>query len=354
MSLSTTLTSWYAAHQRALPWREDPEVYRVWLSEIILQQTQVSQGLPYYERFIKKFPSLHHLAAASEEEVLKMWQGLGYYSRARNLHTSAKFVVDELDGDFPKTYKGLKELKGVGDYTASAIASICFEEPKAVLDGNVFRVLSRYFGIDLPINTTEGRKRFKKLADDNLDSSQPGNHNQAIMEFGALQCKPKNPFCLDCSLRAKCVAFQQQMQDKLPVKLKKTKVKTKHLNYLVFRDQHKQTLIHHRSGKGIWKNLYQFPLVETEREIFDGDLKSKGEIQVLEPRLQSLKLFNNNPIKHLLSHRKLLVKFWILEVDQLPEKDWYSDCKRIKTTDIQSFPVPALIEKFLANFDFKG
>jgi|AntDeeMinimDraft_5_1070356.scaffolds.fasta_scaffold00488_17 A/G-specific adenine glycosylase len=354
MSFSSEIINWYSEHKRDLPWRKNPEPYPVWLSEIILQQTQISQGLPYYKKFISTFPSVHDLAKADEQQVLKLWQGLGYYSRARNLHTTARYVSEELNGIFPKDYQGLKKLKGVGDYTASAIASICFGEAKAVLDGNVFRVLSRYFGVDTPINSTEGKKQFKKIAEENLDTGQPSTHNQAMMEFGALHCKPKKPFCPDCPLNSKCVAFQQKLQDKLPIKTKKVKVKTKHFNYLVIKGPQNQTLLHHRSGKGIWKNLYQFPLLETEKEIFDRGFKSRDEIQAIQPLVKKIELFNNKPIKHLLSHRKLLVKFWIIDLEKLPKENWFTDFKITDWSEIQSFPVPTLIDKFLANFDFKG
>ncbi len=209
MNFKKILTNWYSINKRNLLWRSTKNPYFIWLSEIIMQQTQVKQGSPYYEAFINQFPTVFDLAEADEETVLKLWQGLGYYSRARNLHASAKHIAYELNGKFPTTYSEIIKLKGVGDYTASAIASICFDEPTAVVDGNVYRVLSRYFGIDTPINSTQGIKEFKALASTLLDTAHPGDYNQAVMEFGATQCKPKNPYCMVCPLKDSCVALQK-------------------------------------------------------------------------------------------------------------------------------------------------
>ncbi|EPR73210.1 A/G-specific adenine glycosylase [Winogradskyella psychrotolerans RS-3] len=240
MDFNHKLITWYSDKKRELPWRETSNPYYIWLSEIILQQTQVKQGLPYYDAFVTQYPTIFDLANASETSILKLWQGLGYYSRARNLHFTAKHIVNELDGKFPNTYKDLLKLKGVGDYTASAIASIAFNEVAAVVDGNVYRVLSRYFGIETPINSTLGIKEFKSLASTLIDHKQPATYNQAIMEFGAIQCKPKNPDCTVCPFQDSCVALQNQMVDVLPVKLKKTKVTVKYFNFLVFMDPNKK------------------------------------------------------------------------------------------------------------------
>ncbi len=233
MNFTKILTHWYSDNKRSLPWRETKNAYHIWLSEIIMQQTQVKQGLPYYESFAKHFPTVFELANASEEQVLKLWQGLGYYSRARNLHATAKYIAQELDGRFPDTYSDLIKLKGIGDYTASAIASISFNKPEAVVDGNVYRVLSRYFGIETPINSTEGIKAFKALATSLIDHDHPGDYNQAVMEFGAMQCKPKNPYCIVCPLKDGCEALAHGKVDLLPVKLKKTKITKKYFNFLV-------------------------------------------------------------------------------------------------------------------------
>ena len=225
MIFSKTLIRWYSKNKRILPWRETKNPYYIWLSEIILQQTQVKQGLPYYESFVTSYPTVFDLANAEESDVLKLWQGLGYYSRARNLHASAKHIAYDLNGVFPDTYKDLLKLRGVGDYTASAIASICFNEATAVVDGNVYRALSRYFGIDTPINSSKGQKEFKALAQELIDIKKPADFNQAIMEFGAIQCKPKNPECSACSFRNSCVAFGNNRVSDLPVKIKSAKAK---------------------------------------------------------------------------------------------------------------------------------
>ena len=235
MIFSNKLISWYLQNKRDLPWRKTKNPYFVWLSEIMLQQTRVAQGMSYYLKFTETFPTVFDLAKADESTVLKMWQGLGYYSRARNLHATAKHIAFELDGKFPSTYKEIVKLKGIGDYTASAIASICFTEPTAVVDGNVYRVLSRYFGIETPINSSAGNKEFKELAQTLIDTLKPGTYNQAIMDFGAIQCKPKNPICLFCPFSESCVALQKNKIDTLPVKDKKTKVRDRYFNYLVLK-----------------------------------------------------------------------------------------------------------------------
>ena len=262
---SKKLILWYLDHKRDLPWRTTAIPYYIWLSEIILQQTRVEQGLSYYQAFVSVYPTVKKLANASEQEVLKLWQGLGYYSRARNLHTTANYVSNELSGVFPTSYKELIKLKGVGDYTASAIASICFNEATAVVDGNVYRVLARYFGIATPINSSLGIKEFKNLAQQLIDIDNPGNHNQALMEFGARQCKPQKPNCEICIFNDSCIALQQKKVSELPVKLKKTKVKNIYFNYIVLISKNEKTFLQKRIGKGIWQNLYEFPVIETEK-----------------------------------------------------------------------------------------
>ncbi|MAN28441.1 MULTISPECIES: A/G-specific adenine glycosylase [Mesonia] len=352
MKFYNLLIDWYLSNQRDLPWRKTKQPYHIWLSEIMLQQTRVAQGLPYYLRFVEEFPSVFDLAEASEEKVLKLWQGLGYYSRARNLHFTAKYVANELNGKFPHTYKELKKLKGVGDYTASAIASICFNEPVAVVDGNVYRVLSRVFGVDTPINSTEGIKEFKNLAEEKLDKENASVYNQAIMEFGALHCKPKNPYCITCPFQAECVAFQQGKIEELPIKLKKTKVKTKHFNYLVVVSEGK-TVIQQRRGNGIWKNLYQFPLIETEKEVSKTQfLKEENFLQLLSVPAEKVNLFNKKPIKHVLSHRKLMVKFWVMDLPEISSAFKTKEFEVIQQENIRLYPVPVLIEKFIEQFYF--
>ena len=326
-----------------MPWRETTDPYRIWLSEIILQQTRVAQGLPYYMKFTETFPTVNDLANASEEEVLKLWQGLGYYSRGRNLHAAAKYIVEDCKGVFPNTYKDLLKLKGVGDYTASAIASISFNEPTAVVDGNVYRVLSRVFGIDTPINSTQGIKEFKELAQELIDKKRPADFNQAIMEFGAIQCKPQNPYCLHCIFNDSCVALQKNSISTLPVKLKKTKVKNRYLQYLVFRSSDQKTSIERRTGKGIWQGLYQFPLVEGE---FESDRFRESELfleKTASHTIKNVSQYNATPIIHKLSHQHLHTTFWIVDVEQLQE-----DAIEIET--LKSYPVPVLIGNFIDHF----
>ena len=347
MKFKTELINWYSVNKRDLPWRRTKDPYFIWLSEIILQQTQVKQGLPYYERFVDKYPTVFDLAKATEEDVLKLWQGLGYYSRARNLHTTAKFIAKELNGVFPNTYKELIKLKGVGDYTASAIASIAFNESCAVVDGNVYRVLSRFYGISTAINSTHGIKEFKALASELIDENKPGTYNQAIMEFGARQCKPKNPNCTDCPLHDSCEAYRNNMVDQLPVKLKKTKIKTRYLNYLVCITNNGQTMFEKRTSNGIWKNLYQFPLIETDKSI---EANNFGKLDFNGTVLENLdfdyNLYNESDIVHKLSHQHLYTNFWIIEVDNLPNKG-------IAIDDLANYPAPVLISNFIEEFNFE-
>ncbi|SDR81492.1 A/G-specific DNA-adenine glycosylase [Formosa sp. Hel1_31_208] len=346
MNFTKILTHWYSANKRSLPWRTTKNPYHIWLSEIIMQQTQIKQGLPYYEAFIRHFPTVFKLADADEQEVLKLWQGLGYYSRARNLHTSAKHIADELDGVFPSNYSDILKLKGVGDYTASAIASICFNESAAVVDGNVYRVLSRYFGIDTPINSSTGIKEFKALASSLLDSTNPGDYNQAVMEFGATQCKPKNPNCSVCPLKDSCMALQKGKVDALPVKLKKTKITKKHFNFLVLISADKQTLFEKRTSKGIWQNLYQFPLIESEHPIDPENFNSHTKVKHFFSGLNyEYSLYNTSELVHKLSHQHLFTRFWIIELDKLPKEG-------IPVAHLKTYPTPILISKFIDEFDF--
>ncbi|MDR6299552.1 A/G-specific adenine glycosylase [Mesonia maritima] len=351
MDFHKTLLNWYLLNSRSLPWRETSNPYNIWLSEIMLQQTRIAQGLPYYEKFIAHFPTVFDLANAKEEHVLKLWQGLGYYSRARNLHFTAKYVAEELNGIFPDNYKDLKKLKGVGDYTAAAIASICYDEPVAVVDGNVYRVLARYFGVETPINSTEGVKQFKALAQEMLYKKDPKHYNQALMEFGALHCKPKNPLCESCPFQKNCVAFQQGKTASLPVKLKKTKVTTRHFNYLVFK-KNDETLLQKRTGKGIWKNLYEFPLLETSEEIQKEAFTNHPEVEKLVGKnFKNIRLYNNKPIKHVLSHQKLFAKFWIISVEDFPVA-FEKPIIATQFSTIETFAVPVLLEKFIEAFHF--
>ncbi len=349
MSFSGKILDWYHQNKRSLPWRKSINPYKIWLSEIILQQTRVAQGTPYYLRFVEKFPTVYHMANASEEEVLKLWQGLGYYSRARNLHATAKIVVNQYNGKFPDTYKELLKLRGVGDYTASAISSICFNEPQAVVDGNVYRVLSRYYGIDIPSNSTEGIRYFKSLAEKVMDTNDIRDYNQGIMEFGAIQCSPKKPLCLHCPLNESCVALQNGIVDKLPVKLKKAKVRNRHFNYLIpiytDPDGNQFTNLQQRKGNGIWQNLWEFPLLESNSmlEIEEVNIRYK---EVLEGIADvELMEFNEVAIIHKLSHQHLHTKFWILNTNT-------EFSNQISFKKIKDFPVPVLIADFIKAFKF--
>ncbi|GGH36308.1 adenine glycosylase [Mangrovimonas yunxiaonensis] len=343
MTFTENLTSWYSVNKRDFPWRNTTDPYRIWLSEIILQQTQIKQGLPYYQAFVKRFPKVYDLAQASQDDVLKLWQGLGYYSRARNLHETAKHVAFELDGVFPTSYSELLKLKGVGDYTASAIASICFNEPKAVLDGNVYRVLSRYFGVDAPINTTSGFKVFRALAQDNLDVQNPAMYNQAIMDFGATQCTPKKAACNTCPLITACTAYSTGTVSELPVKIKAKKPKNRYFNFLVYLSKDKKTIVEQRKANGIWKHLYQFPLIESEKALPYNALKDR-----LDSELKvdfDLRLYNKQDVVHKLSHQHLHTKFWIIDLNQLPQKG-------ISIAQLSHYAVPVVIENFIKDFNF--
>ena len=343
MKFSNTLIFWYLQNNRELPWRKTKNPYFIWLSEIMLQQTRVAQGTAYYLKFSESFPTVFDLAKADESTVLKMWQGLGYYSRARNLHYSAKQIAEEFNGEFPSTYKEIIKLKGIGDYTASAIASICFDEPTAVVDGNVYRVLSRYFGINTAINSSAGIKEFKALAQILIDESQPGTHNQAIMDFGALHCKPQNPLCKTCPFADSCVALEKKLTKELPVKEKKIKVRNRYFNFLVVKTNTDKTILSERKGKGIWQGLYQFPLIESDTNINKNELVSSEEFINLFPNETTISLFNKKEIVHKLSHQHLYTQFWIVETATSSEA-------KIKWNAINKYPVPVLIANFLETF----
>ena len=346
MIFAKRLIQWYLENKRDLPWRATKDPYQIWLSEIILQQTRVEQGKPYYFKFLKAFPDVFSLANASEEEVLKQWQGLGYYSRARNLHATAKYIAFEREGKFPETHKELLTLKGVGDYTASAIASICFEEPQAAVDGNVYRVLARIFGIATPTNSTSGIKEFRDLAQRLLSKDDPTNFNQALIEFGSEQCKPRNPLCTTCPFASECIALNQNRIAELPVKLKKLKVKKRHFNYLVFISEKGETLLEQRRGKGIWEGLYEFPLIETAAEASVEHLVQEEVFQKYSSQdVDHPLLYNETPIVHKLTHQHIFTKFWIQSCRELPQKG-------IAFEEANKFPVPVLIEKFIDTFDF--
>ncbi|SCY35942.1 A/G-specific DNA-adenine glycosylase [Nonlabens sp. Hel1_33_55] len=343
MNFSNKLISWYQLNKRDLPWRHTLDPYYIWLSEIILQQTRVNQGLPYYERFVETFPNVEKLAAAPQEEVLKLWQGLGYYSRARNLHAAAMQVVEN-GGKFPDSYADLLKLKGIGDYTAAAIASFAFNESVAVVDGNVYRVLSRIYGIATPINSTSGIKEFKKLAQKLIDPDHPAAHNQAIMEFGALQCVPKNPDCDICPFHQDCLAFKDNRIEELPVKIKKTKVLNLFHHYLVTITPSGKTVLQERPQSGIWAGLYEFPFVEASGALLPVELTTAREFKDVYNGVRFREsVYNQQPIIHKLSHRKIHAYFWIIHIET--EVD-----DAINVEDARSKPLHILMERFMTQF----
>ncbi|MHA7056634.1 A/G-specific adenine glycosylase [Aquimarina sp. M1] len=343
------LITWYLQNKRSMPWRETTNPYHIWLSEVILQQTRVAQGLPYYLSFIDQYPTVFDLAKAKEEEVLKLWQGLGYYSRARNLLATAKHIANDLNGIFPTTYKELLKLKGVGDYTASAIASICYNEVVPVVDGNVYRVLARYFNIATPINSTQGVKEFKKIAREMIDPEQPATFNQAIMEFGALQCKPQNPYCIVCPLNDSCESLKKGTVSSLPVKLKKTRIKKRYFNYLIFCVNDQQTIIKQRMGKGIWQNLYEFPLIESEKEIGLTNIKEHAIFKRLLKGVNYDITLQDEAFKiHKLSHQHLYTRFYIVRTEEVPKINQESSLVAIDK--IHEYPVPVLLGNFIDSF----
>lgn len=306
MNLSAQLINWYLEHQRELPFRQTKDAYKIWLSEIILQQTRVNQGLRYYERFIEKYPTVHQLAQASEEEVLKMWQGLGYYSRARNLHATAQYISTELQGNFPSSFKEIQKLKGIGPYTAAAIASFAFDEPIAVVDGNVFRFFARYFGIFDDISQGKSRAVFQALGNELIDKNRPDLFNHALMDFGALICTPKKTQCHLCVFSDSCYAFRNDKVDELPVKNNKIKVKNRYFNYLIATHQN-HTWICKREKGDIWQGLYEFPMIETENK--NAENVQKQLAKTFKIPIEQIHLKTTN-IKHKLSHQLLHINLW--------------------------------------------
>lgn len=345
LDINLLILDWYHQNKRILPWRETKNPYKIWLSEIILQQTRVDQGLNYYLHFTQTYPDIQSLAKASENDVLKSWQGLGYYSRARNLHHTAKVVYENFGGVFPDNFHALKQLKGIGDYTAAAISSICFDEAVPALDGNMYRVFARYFGIYDDISIPKTKKIFFDLGLQIIDQKNPGDFNQAIMDLGATVCTPKKPNCEICPLNDSCFALQKGEQLNLPVKTKKTKVKDRFLNFYFIRNE-ESFLISKRTGKDVWKSLYTLPLIETTTEnnpenIFDLNNSNTPEFLYQE--------------KHILSHQNLWIKFFSLDVNSTDYQNLIkkNNFESIKIEDLQYYPLPKPIEKFmiLNNFD---
>ncbi len=342
MDFSNSLLLWYLESKRDLPWRKTTNPYPIWLSEIMLQQTRVAQGLPYYIAFTEAFPTVTALADADEQQLLKLWQGLGYYSRARNLHQTARTIAYDLDGKFPDNYQQLIKLKGIGDYTAAAIASFAFNEAVPVVDGNVFRVLSRYFDVETDIAAASAKKEFAALAKTLMPDDQPALFNQAIMEFGALQCVPKNPDCNACIFNNSCAALQKGKVNQLPVKTKKTKVKNRYFHYLVFEDSQNQTLLHKRTGKGIWQHLYEFPLMETDVPETQDTVIERIQSEYGSYGITDIFAYGA-PLTHKLTHQHLSVSFYKVSVSgTLPGG--------IPMKSLHDFPFPIVIFNFLEKY----
>lgn len=323
MTFADNLLNWYRNNGRDLPWRKTTNAYVIWLSEVILQQTRVEQGLPYFEAFSARFPDVQSFADADEEEILRLWQGLGYYSRARNMHKAAKQVVELYDGIFPTRYEELIKLPGVGEYTAAAISSFSANEPHAVLDGNVFRVLSRVFALDVPINSGEGKQTFKSLAKELLPMDRAGEYNHAIMDFGATWCKPKLPLCEDCTFRLDCKAYEESLVGELPIKLKGKTSRNRYFHYFVF-EKDGQILMSKRPEGDVWASLYEFPLIETAAEYSLNDVYAHPEFQRYFEggSIQPL----GGVVKHILSHQNIFARFYILSnISDVKEKktNWH-------------------------------
>lgn len=343
--ISNNLTNWYQANKRDLPWRDISDPYRIWISEIILQQTRVNQGLSYYNRFIERFPTIAVLSEAEEDTVLKYWQGLGYYTRARNLHKAATQIMTDFKGTFPVEYNQVIKLAGIGEYTAAAICSFAYNQPYAVVDGNVYRVLSRVFAIQTPIDSSSGKKEIAILAQDLLSKSNPALHNQALMEFGALQCIPAAPDCTNCPLQSVCRAYELNLVSVLPVKSLKTKVTNRFFNYFFIRFEDK-TFLQKRVNKDVWQNLFEFPLIESdhllstselmENNIFKSMFLDAGEVEILK---------TSNPMKHVLSHRIIYAQFITINISK--ENERMKHFIQLPLKDVDYYAVSRLMELFL-------
>lgn len=346
--ISNLLIAWYHDNKRDLPWRNIDDPYRIWVSEIILQQTRVAQGTDYYHRFIQRFPTIETLSKADEDEVLKYWQGLGYYSRARNMHKAAKQITEDFNGKFPETYKEVLSLKGIGNYTASAICSFAYHQPYAVVDGNVYRVLARLFNIGTPIDSSKGQKEFAQLAQELLDTDRAADHNQAIMEFGALQCVPALPHCAHCVLNNICLAYSNNTVSQLPIKTQKLKVKKRYFNYLHIQYEGKSYL-QQRTDNDIWQNLYEFPLIETKKLLSTEELLQEN---------QFLELFNNSssvsidsvtsPIKHILTHRHIFAQFFNITIQSKSKE--LEQFTEINEESRDKYAVSRLMELFFEKY----
>ena len=344
MPIQTKLISWYLKNKRDFPWRKTKDPYKIWVSEIILQQTKAATGVLHYNTFLKEFPTLKKLAKSSEKKVLKTWEGFGYYSRARNLLHTAKKLFYEYQGQFPTDFQTIKSFRGIGDYTASAIGSICFNLPEGVVDGNVYRLISRVFGIDDPININASKRKFKEKVNFLIKGFDPGLFNQAMMEFGALQCIPSNPKCNICPLKKICFSYKNNQVHLFPFKSEKKKIKNRFFNFIVFHNSLNETIIEKREA-GIWKNLYQFPLLETRNNI---KKISREQIANILKKYRNtdefnLSKWNKKPIKNLLSHQKIEIDFWIVKIDGRIDSF-------IKKESLMNYPMPKVLQNFREKF----
>lgn len=345
MNISKKLIGWYINNKRDLPWRDINDPYHIWISEIILQQTRVNQGLTYYLRFIERFPTVAHLAEANEDTVLKYWQGLGYYTRARNLHKAAQQIMSIHNGAFPIVHADILKLAGIGDYTAAAICSFAYNQPYAVVDGNVYRVLSRLFGIQSPIDSGIGKKEFAIKAQQLLSKSEPALHNQALMEFGALQCTPASPDCPNCPLNRLCIAYELNLVSQLPVKSHKTKVTQRFFHYLFIKFQNK-TYLQKREAKDVWQNLFEFPLIESDRLLSAYQLVEEDIFKSLFTNIEKVEIYKiSNPMKHILSHRVIFAQFFSINISN--ENELIKQLSQVQIKDIDRFAVSRLMDIFL-------
>jgi A/G-specific adenine glycosylase len=338
------LMEWHSANKRDLPWKNTTDPYKIWLSEIILQQTRVEQGTPYYEHMVQRFPTVTHLANAAEEDVLKAWEGLGYYSRARNLHAAAKQVVDNYAGEFPDSYENIISLKGVGPYSAAAISSFAFNLPHAVVDGNVFRLLARYFGICEAIDSTKGKKHFSELAQKLIDKKNPGEYNQAIMNFGAMVCKPI-PECSVCIFKKQCIAFTENRIGELPVKEKKNAIRVRWFNFLVLIEK-ENIVIERRKERDIWRGLYQFPLLETEKFTDSSMIKKMLDGEGIVPKKSKISEVSE-VIRHQLTHQTIFSQFITMNVKS--NEKWWKDkgFVAVKRSELEKYAFPKLITNYI-------
>ena len=348
---SKSLQRWYHENKCELPWRNTRDPYKIWLSEIILQQTQVAQGLPYFEKFERKYPNVSELANAEEDQILRDWQGLGYYSRARNLHSAAKQIHNELKGQFPDNYKEILKLKGIGPYTAAAISSFAFGEAKAVVDGNVIRVISRFFGIKEAVNEAKIRNKIQSLADEFIDTENPDTHNQAIMELGAMVCKPSSPDCNNCPFNEGCIAFKEKIQADIPFKNSKTKVRERFLAFFLVKKKD-EIILRKRPSEGIWANLYDLPPIELDKKVEAHDILDLKEVKKLVDQSFQIEVIEGWQ-KHLLSHQRIWAKFLVLHLeDELPAElpDSFTGARFYSIDESRHLGKPILIVNFLNQY----